>query len=64
MPQIKFTDRTVENLKPKAQKQVDYFDAATRGFGLRISLAGRKVGSSNTSMTAHSAAIASATIRL
>ncbi len=37
MPQIKFTDRTVTNLKPKPPRQVDYFDAGTRGFGLRVS---------------------------
>ncbi len=42
MPQIKFTDRTVTNLKPKGSKQVDYFDTATRGFGLRVSPGGTK----------------------
>ncbi len=42
MPQMNFTDRTVANLKPKGQKQVDYFDAATRGFGLRVSPGGTK----------------------
>ncbi len=42
MPQIKFTDRTVANLKPKGQAQVDYFDVATRGFGLRVSPGGTK----------------------
>ncbi len=42
MPQIKFTDRTVANLKPKGEKQIDYFDSATRGFGLRVSPGGTK----------------------
>ena len=30
MPQIKFTDRTVANLKSKGVKQIDYFDSAAR----------------------------------
>ncbi len=42
MPQIKFTDRKIANLKPKGQKQVDYFDEETRGFGLRVSPGGTK----------------------
>ncbi len=42
MPLRKFTDRTVTNLKPKDSKQVDYFDTATRGFGLRVSPGGTK----------------------
>ena len=42
MPQIKFTDRKIANLKPKGQKQIDYFDEETRGFGLRVSPGGTK----------------------
>lgn len=42
MPQIRFTDRAISNLKPKGLKQVDYFDSATRGFGLRVSPGGTK----------------------
>ena len=42
MPQIKFTDRAVANLKSKGGKQTDYFDSASRGFGLRVSPGGTK----------------------
>ena len=42
MPQIKFTDRTIASLKPPKQGQVDYFDANTPGFGVRVSYGGTK----------------------
>ena len=41
MPRIKFTNRSLSALKPSG-KQVDYWDEATPGFGLRVSGGGRK----------------------
>ena len=42
MPQRKFTDRTIANLKPPKEGQVDYFDITTPGFGVRVSYGGSK----------------------
>ena len=42
MPQKKFTDRTISNLKPPKEGQDDYFDTATPGFGIRVSYGGSK----------------------
>jgi integrase len=40
---FKFTDRAVAAIKlPPAPLQLDYFDTALRGFGLRVSYGGRK----------------------
>jgi Arm DNA-binding domain len=41
VPIIAMTDRRLASLKPAAQ-QVDYFDRAFPGFGLRVSQLGRK----------------------
>src|SRR5271156_3953050 len=42
MPRLHLTDMAVRALKAPASGQVDYWDAATRGFGLRVSQAGTK----------------------
>src|SRR5205807_4206823 len=40
---IKFTDRSLKAIKPPTKpKQLDYFDDALPGFGLRVSYNGRK----------------------
>lgn len=40
---VKFTDRSLKAIKPPPRpKQVDYFDEALPGFGLRVSYNGRK----------------------
>jgi integrase len=40
---VKFTDRSLKAIKPPPRpKQVDYFDEALPGFGLRVSYRGRK----------------------
>jgi hypothetical protein len=38
---IKFIDRTIQSLKPN-ERRVEYWDDSLRGFGLRVSPAGRK----------------------
>jgi integrase len=42
MPRHKLTDAFLRNLKPPATGQVEYWDALTPGFGVRISYGGRK----------------------
>ena len=42
MPNIKFTVRSIEAIKPPKSGQVDYWDSALGGFGLRMTYRGRK----------------------
>lgn len=42
MPSIRFTARSIDAFKPPASGQVDYWDQAMPGFGLRLSASGRK----------------------
>jgi len=42
MPRLHLTDVAVRALKPPTSGQVDYWDSATRGFGVRVSQAGTK----------------------
>ena len=42
MPQISFTNRKIASLRPPERGQVDYFDKATPGFGIRVSYGGSK----------------------
>src|SRR5262245_60296188 len=42
MPRLHLTDIAVRALKSPASGQVDYWDATTRGFGVRVSQAGTK----------------------
>jgi integrase len=42
MPQMHFTARWVEAVKPPAEGQVDYFDTSPPGVGLRVAPSGRK----------------------
>ena len=42
MPRMNMTARSVAALEPPAEGQVDYFDEAVPGFGLRVSYGGRK----------------------
>ena len=42
MPRLHLTDLAVRALKTPASGQVDYWDAAIRGFGVRVSQAGTK----------------------
>jgi len=42
MPTIKMTARSLESLKPNAEKQIDYFDASTPGLHMRVSPKGTK----------------------
>ena len=42
MPSIKMTARAVETLLPPGSGQIDYWDAVNPGFGLRVSVGGRK----------------------
>jgi integrase len=42
MPSVKLTARAVEALRPPASGQLDYWDADNPGFGVRISVGGRK----------------------
>ena len=42
MPTMKMTARSLATLRPPAKGQVDYFDEALPGFGLRVSYGGRR----------------------
>lgn len=42
MPRLHLTDIVVRSLKAPASGQVDYWDATTRGFGVRVSQSGTK----------------------
>ena len=42
MPKARFTTRWIDSVKSPKAPQIDYFDARTTGFGLRVSRAGRK----------------------
>ncbi len=42
MPRINFTVRKIDSLKPSASGQIDYWDKALPGFGVRLSPGGRK----------------------
>jgi hypothetical protein len=42
MPRLHLTDVAVRALKAPASGQVDYWDATTRAFGVRVSQAGAK----------------------
>lgn len=42
MPTIKFTERSLQAIKPPKAGQIDYWDESTPGFGLRIGRSGRK----------------------
>jgi integrase len=42
LPRHKLTDAFLRNLKPPATGQVEYWDALTPGFGVRVSYGGRK----------------------
>ena len=42
MPRCKLTDRVVQALKPPAEGQRDYFDEGLAGFGVRVSVGGKK----------------------
>jgi integrase len=42
MPNVSLTARWVDAVKPGTIAQTDYFDSRTKGFGLRVSRAGRK----------------------
>jgi len=42
MPRHKLTDAFIRNVKPPSAGQVEYWDALTPGFGIRVSYGGRK----------------------
>jgi integrase len=42
MPRHKLTDAFIRNVKPPSTGQVEYWDALTPGFGIRVSYGGRK----------------------
>ena len=42
MPTIRFLVRTIDAIKPPANGRVEYWDADTKGLGLRVAESGRK----------------------
>src|SRR5262245_22652906 len=42
MPRAKLTAKFIENVKPPAEGQVDYFDATLPAFGIRVTRDGTK----------------------
>lgn len=42
MPRHKLTDAFIRNVKPPSAGQIEYWDALTPGFGIRVSYGGRK----------------------